>query len=468
MATSYPVYLSINGGGGTPPLHETVQISPDLSLDEVRSVLYAAAGLAETSKNADTDRVLRLSRADGVLLPAGPHIPKNTPETRYNLEIKQHASNSSSLDAAGLGDALDVVTALLDKVTGLKAKVAEAQQAEEQQKKGSDAPASRRVRLPPVSLEKPAKVAFDPAVTEQLKHPTFDIWQWQEPAMADLLAHMFTEFDLLKLYNIEEDTLRRFLECVRASYNSNPFHNFRHCFCVTQMMYGLLHVTNVHEKLTPLEKLTLLIACIGHDLDHPGFNNAYQVNASTELSLVYNDISPLENHHAAVLFTILKSDETNVLKTLSDADYKECRKQIIACILATDMAKHGEIMGRFKGFVEAGFNFDDAAQRSVLLQMITKCADISNEVRPKHVSEPWVDNLLEEFFTQSDREKAEGLPFAPFMDREKVTKSGAQVGFIGFVMIPLFELVGKVLPNMEEHVIAPIRKALEYYKGLSA
>jgi high affinity cGMP-specific 3',5'-cyclic phosphodiesterase 9 len=58
--------------------------------------------------------------------------------------------------------------------------------------------------------------------------------------------------------------------------------------------------------------------------------------------------------------------------------------------------------------------------------MIIKCSDISNEVRPRHISEPWVDNLLEEFFTQSDHEKAEGLPWAPFMDREKVTKPSAQ------------------------------------------
>lgn len=63
-----------------------------------------------------------------------------------------------------------------------------------------------------------------------------------------------------------------------------------------------------------------------------------------------------------------------------------------------------------------------------LLQIIIKCADISNEVRPTAVSEPWVDCLLEEFFSQSDREKREGLPTAPFMDRDKVTKPSAQIG----------------------------------------
>ncbi|KAJ4933243.1 hypothetical protein JOQ06_030076 [Pogonophryne albipinna] len=76
--------------------------------------------------------------------------------------------------------------------------------------------------------------------------------------------------------------------------------------------------------------------------------------------------------------------------------------------------------------------------------VLIKCCDISNEVRPMEVAEPWVDCLLEEYFMQSDREKAEGLPVAPFMDREKVTKPTAQIGFIKFVLIPMFETVMKV------------------------
>ena len=33
-------------------------------------------------------------------------------------------------------------------------------------------------------------------------------------------------------------------------------------------------------------------------------------------------------------------------------------------------------------------------------------------------------------------------------------------------MIPLYELASKVLPNMEDQIIKPIKSALEYYKGL--
>lgn len=32
---------------------------------------------------------------------------------------------------------------------------------------------------------------------------------------------------------------------------------------------------------------------------------SYQINAQTELAIRYNDISPLENHHAAVAFEVI-------------------------------------------------------------------------------------------------------------------------------------------------------------------
>ena len=33
---------------------------------------------------------------------------------------------------------------------------------------------------------------------------------------------------------------------------------------------------------------------------------SYQINARTELAIRYNDVSPLENHHAAVAFQLLE------------------------------------------------------------------------------------------------------------------------------------------------------------------
>lgn len=35
-------------------------------------------------------------------------------------------------------------------------------------------------------------------------------------------------------------TLSSLQLCVHDNYRNNPFHNFRHCFCVTQMMYSMV------------------------------------------------------------------------------------------------------------------------------------------------------------------------------------------------------------------------------------
>lgn len=46
-------------------------------------------------------------------------------------------------------------------------------------------------------------------------------------------------------------------------------------------------------------------------------------------------------------------------------------------------------------------------------------------------------------------EKLEGLPVAPFMDRDKVTKSSSQIGFIKFALLPLFEALRELFPVIE-------------------
>lgn len=50
-------------------------------------------------------------------------------------------------------------------------------------------------------------------------------------------------------------------------------------------MYAMAWHTNLMQRLGDLEVLILLVSCICHDLDHPGYNNIYQINARTELAL---------------------------------------------------------------------------------------------------------------------------------------------------------------------------------------
>ncbi|XP_029567383.1 high affinity cGMP-specific 3',5'-cyclic phosphodiesterase 9A isoform X3 [Salmo trutta] len=299
-------------------------------------------------------------------------------------------------------------------------------------------------------------------VRQYLKTPTFDNWQWEDAEIMVLLQVMYTDLDFIATFNIEPEVLHQFLYEVYKRYNNIPFHNFKHCFCVTQMMYGLIWLTDLKSKIDSIDLLTMLTSAVCHDLDHTGYNNAYQINARTELALRYNDISPLENHHCAVAFEILEKNENNIFRNLTTEQYKRIREGIIKCILATDMTRHNEILNKFKSILPV-FDFSNKDHRDVLMMIMIKVSDISNEARPMDVAEPWLDCLLQEFYNQSDMEKLEGLPVTPFMDRDKVTKPSSQTGFIGFVLLPLFIELANLFPCLEQHIIDPVRKALDYY-----
>ncbi|XP_062831212.1 high affinity cGMP-specific 3',5'-cyclic phosphodiesterase 9A isoform X1 [Anolis carolinensis] len=323
---------------------------------------------------------------------------------------------------------------------------------------------------------------------EALRKPTFDVWLWEPNEMLSCLEHMYHDLGLVKDFNINPITLKRWLSlspeqaqtwshglqprpqqrvklCIHDNYRNNPFHNFRHCFCVTQMMYSMVSLCNLQVKISQMDILILMTASICHDLDHPGYNNTYQINARTDLAVRYNDISPLENHHCAVAFQILTQPECNIFSSVDKEQFKRIRQGMITLILATDMARHAEILDAFKEILD-NFDYSNEEHVTQLKMVLIKCCDISNEVRPMEVAEPWVDCLLEEYFMQSDREKSEGLPVAPFMDRDKVTKPTAQIGFLKFVLIPMFQTVTKLFPEVEEVMLQPLWESRDRYEEL--
>lgn len=55
--------------------------------------------------------------------------------------------------------------------------------------------------------------------------------------------------------------------------------------CFALQMYAMTWHTNLISRLGDMDVFILLISCICHDLDHPGYNNVYQINAKTELAL---------------------------------------------------------------------------------------------------------------------------------------------------------------------------------------
>ena len=67
-------------------------------------------------------------------------------------------------------------------------------------------------------------------------------------------------------------------------------------------------------------------------------------------------------------------------------DHQEIRGDMIILILATDMARHAEILDNFKQKLD-NFDYSSEDHLNTLKMILIKACDISNECRPIMVSE---------------------------------------------------------------------------------
>ena len=63
-------------------------------------------------------------------------------------------------------------------------------------------------------------------------------------------------------------------------------------------MYGLTWLIDLQSLLDDIDVMILLTSAICHDLDHPGYNNAYQVNIYHDLDHPgYNNAYQVNIYH---------------------------------------------------------------------------------------------------------------------------------------------------------------------------
>ena len=57
---------------------------------------------------------------------------------------------------------------------------------------------------------------------------------------------------------------------VRAHYRAVPYHNFFHVVDVTHAAFRFIRLAGGRARMSPAEKLALMVAALCHDMDHPG------------------------------------------------------------------------------------------------------------------------------------------------------------------------------------------------------
>uniref|UniRef100_A0A3B1IV48 Phosphodiesterase n=1 Tax=Astyanax mexicanus TaxID=7994 RepID=A0A3B1IV48_ASTMX len=237
---------------------------------------------------------------------------------------------------------------------------------------------------------------------------------------------------------------------------------------LTVTMYSIFQAV-----FTDLEILAALFASAIHDVDHPGVSNQFLINTNSELALMYNDASVLENHHLAVGFKLLQEENCDIFQNLSKKQRQSLRKIVIDMVLATDMSKHMNLLADLKTMVETKkvtslgvLLLDNYSDRIQVLQNMVHCADLSNPTKPLELYRQWTDRIMVEFFTQGDRERERGMEISPMCDKHNASIEKSQVGFIDYIVHPLWETWADLVHPDAQDILDTLEDNREFYQSL--
>ncbi|XP_064197494.1 3',5'-cyclic-AMP phosphodiesterase 4C-like isoform X3 [Anguilla rostrata] len=285
---------------------------------------------------------------------------------------------------------------------------------------------------------------------------------------------VFQERELLKCFKIPADTFITFTMTLEDHYHGDvAYHNSIHAADVIQSTHVLLSTPALEAVFTDLEILAALFASAIHDVDHPGVSNQFLINTNSELALMYNDSSVLENHHLAVGFKLLQEENCDIFRNLSKKQWQSLRKMVIDMVLATDMSKHMNLLADLKTMVETKkvtslgvLLLDNYSDRIQVLQNMVHCADLSNPTKPLQLYRQWTDRIMEEFFSQGDRERDRGMEISPMCDRHNASVEKSQVGFIDYIVHPLWETWADLVHPDAQDILDTLEDNREWYQSM--
>uniref|UniRef100_K3WII6 PDEase domain-containing protein n=1 Tax=Globisporangium ultimum (strain ATCC 200006 / CBS 805.95 / DAOM BR144) TaxID=431595 RepID=K3WII6_GLOUD len=237
----------------------------------------------------------------------------------------------------------------------------------------------------------------------------------------------------------------------------NPYHNAVHAASVVwDINFFLRHL---QQPVTSLQIFSALVAGAVHDVNHPGMNNAYLVNTNSPLAIKYSDDSVLERMHLAEAFQAATKEGCDIFEGFPKDVKRQSRQQIIKMVLATDLSDHLKHVNRLKSkryAVHPTSSSDLMATPpsapsvpilpdDLVFHSIIMMADLGHAMKSFDAHFAWSKLVTEEFFRQGDTERQFGMPISPLCDRFNCKFEKNQIGFLDFVVLPLYSAVSEVL-----------------------
>ncbi|XP_034417198.1 calcium/calmodulin-dependent 3',5'-cyclic nucleotide phosphodiesterase 1A [Cyclopterus lumpus] len=311
-----------------------------------------------------------------------------------------------------------------------------------------------------------AGLTYPPTALTALKevdHWSFDVFSFHEGtgdhALKFLVYDLLNRYDLINRFRIPVQALVQFVEALENGYSKhkNPYHNLIHAADVTQTAHFLMLHTGLMHWLSELEILAMVFAAAIHDFEHTGTTNNFHIHTRSEVAILYNDRSVLENHHVSAAYRLMAEEDMNILVNLNKDDWRELRALVIEMVMSTDMSCHFQQIKTMRNTLTQ----TDSLDKVKVLSLMLHAADISHPAKAWPLHDRWTHSLMEEFFRQGDKEVELGLPFSPLCDRKATMIAQSQIGFIDFIVEPTFSVLIDTTEKVIEPLIEEDRKARE-------
>ncbi|KAL4635025.1 cAMP-specific 3',5'-cyclic phosphodiesterase 4B isoform X1 [Arapaima gigas] len=302
----------------------------------------------------------------------------------------------------------------------------------------------------------------------------FTVSEYSQNRPLTCIMYAIFQANLLKTFKIPADTFVTYMMTLEDHYHADvAYHNSLHAADVAQSTHILLSTPALDAVFSDLEILAAIFAAAIHDVDHPGVSNQFLINTNSELALMYNDESVLENHHLAVGFKLLQEENCDIFQNLSKKQRQTLRKMVIDMVLATDMSKHMSLLADLKTMVETKkvtssgvLLLDNYTDRIQVLRNMVHCADLSNPTKSLELYRQWTDRIMEEFFHQGDKERERGMEISPMCDKHTASVEKSQVGFIDYIVHPLWETWADLVHPDAQDILDTLEDNRNWYQSM--
>ena len=321
---------------------------------------------------------------------------------------------------------------------------------------------SHKLFLPKEKIPKTIKtININLISNEDIESNTFNIFQFdkdvgRENTLLSISTYIYNKFFFSLLIN--SDKFNNWCQKIAGGYSKTiPYHTSLHAADVAQTSFTYFIYGKINNicKFNNISICSLFLSCLCHDFKHPGLNNNFMKEIKHELATRYNDISILENMHIAETFKIINENkDCDIFTDIDSYTYKQIRKEMISCVLSTDMfyhSKHNEFMNKIIEKQKTG-NFNENINNTNednqnYLNLIIHSADISNPTKPFNIYINWGKLVYEELSSIGDKEKEYGIKCS--FDREKLTLEKSQISFIDYIVQPFYSNFLTIFPKLQ-------------------